>query len=267
MARIDGPHPLPASPTERLLALLPESLRARAQARLADASIDQLIAGRTALAAFSLRIFGAAIAYLTQILLARWMGVFEYGVFVLVYVWITILSQLGNLGFSSAVIRFIPEYRAKGDLARLWGILTASRLAAGLAATALAGLGAGLVWLVPGIVDPVYVVPIYLGAICLPLFCLTEVQDGIARSFDWSDLAFGPTYIWRPVAILATMMIAHEAGLPMTAATACIATIIGTWATAIVQLVVLHRRTRRTVAPRLRSNGNGRPGWPSPCRS
>lgn len=225
----------------------PGFVRTRVDALLSRLSADHRGAGRTALSAFVLRVFGAAIAYLSQILLARWMGVFEYGIFVVVYVWITILSQMGNLGFSSSVIRFIPEYRARGEIARLWGVMRVSRVMAVGFATALSVAGVSGLVLFPGIVDQPYVVPIYLGAICLPMFCLTEVQDGIARSFDWPDLAFGPTYIWRPVAILIAMAFAHEAGLSMTAPTACGAAVVGTWATAVVQLLMLHRRTERAV--------------------
>ncbi|HUG63553.1 MAG TPA: lipopolysaccharide biosynthesis protein [Methylomirabilota bacterium] len=227
----------------RMKGALPQSQVARIDAWLAGASADQLSAGRIAMSAFSLRVLGAAIAYLSQILLARWMGVFEYGVFVVVYVWITILSQIGNLGFSSSVIRFIPEYQARGEIARLRGILAASRLLALGFATLLAAIGAGGVLLFPGVVENHYVIPIVLGAVCLPMFCLTEVQDGIARSFQWSDLAFGPTYIWRPLAILAGMVIAHAADAPMTAATACIAAIAGTWLTAVAQMLLIRRRT------------------------
>jgi O-antigen/teichoic acid export membrane protein len=232
---------------ERLRPLLPDAAGRRVDALLARASIDQLSAGRTAISAFSLRVAGAAIAYVSQIFLARWMGVFDYGIFVVVYVWITILSQIGNLGFSSSIIRFVPEYRARGDVGRLWGVMRTGRVVSVLAATVFAGFGSAVVLLVPGLVDQPYVLPIVLGAICLPLFCLTEVQDGIARSFEWSDLAFGPTYIWRPFAVIAAMGAAHAAGLPMTAVTACVATIVATWATAVVQLLVLSRRTRGVV--------------------
>jgi O-antigen/teichoic acid export membrane protein len=233
----------------RLKSLLPRAHVARVEAWMARASADQRAAGRTAVFAFSLRVAGAVIAYAMQVLLARWMGVFEYGVFVVVYVWITILSQLGNLGFSSSVIRFIPEYQARGDGGLLHGVLRTSRLLAVAFATALGAVGVAGLLLFPGIVDQHYVVPIVLGAICLPMFCLTEVQDGIARSFHWSSLAFGPTYIWRPLAILATMIVAHEIGAPMTATTACIAAIVGTWATAMIQLVLLARRTAAAVPP------------------
>ncbi|WP_181704636.1 lipopolysaccharide biosynthesis protein [Chthonobacter rhizosphaerae] len=238
--------------TDLLLAplrrLLPATVAGRVDALLGAGS--QAEAGRTALAAFALRVAGAAIAYLSQVVLARWMGMYEYGIFVVVYVWITILSQIGNLGFSSSVIRFIPEYRATGDLARLWGVLRASRLAAAGFSTGLAAVGALAAVTLPGAVDEHYVLPILLGAVCLPLFCLTEVQDGIARSFAWSDLAFGPTYIWRPVGVLAVMVAFHEADLPMTAVTACLAMIVATWITALGQLVGLRRRVAAAVERR-----------------
>ena len=36
--------------------------------------------------AFPIRIVSAVIAFVSQVLLARWMGSFEYGIFVLVWV-------------------------------------------------------------------------------------------------------------------------------------------------------------------------------------
>ncbi len=235
--------------TARVRALVPRALAARVEAALAGLPGDQRAAGRTAVSAFALRVAGAAIAYLLQILLARWMGIFEYGIFVVVYVWITILSQIGNLGFSSAVIRFIPEYRARGEIGRLWGVIRTGRLMAMGFSTLLAAIGVAAVLMLPGLVERSYVIPILLGAICLPMFCLTEVQDGVARSFNWVGLAFGPTYIWRPLAILAGIMIARLMDWPMTAKTACLAAIGASWATALIQLALVERRTRRVVEP------------------
>lgn len=232
----------------KLLGVLPESVVMAVRARIAVTSQDQRSAGHAALTAFSLRVAGAAIAYLSQILLARWMGIFDYGVFVVVYVWITVLSQIGNLGFSSSVIRFVPEYLARGESGHLAGVLLVGRLAAVAFATTLSAAGVALLLLFPGVVDQHYVIPILLGAVCLPLFCLTEVQDGIARSFAWPGLAFGPTYIWRPTMVLSAMAIAYLAGAPMTAATACIATIVGAYLTALIQLLAIRRRIPAHVA-------------------
>lgn len=237
---------------KRLMPFLPSPAATRIEALLGRASPEQLSAGRNALSAFSLRVVGAAIAYISQILLARWMGVFDYGIFVVVYVWITILSQIGNLGFSSSIIRFVPEYRARGEIGRMWGVIAAGRLVSIGAASLLAGAGAAAVLFIPGLVEQHYVIPVVLGAVCLPLFCLTEIQDGVARSFEWPDLAFGPTYIWRPLAVILAMGGAHVAGYPMTAVTACVSTIVGAWATAVIQLLMVRRRTHAAV-PRQRA--------------
>ncbi len=107
----------------------------------------------------------------------------------------------------------------------MWGVIAAGRLVSIGSATVIAAAGAAAVLFIPGLVDKPYVIPVVLGAVCLPLFCLTEIQDGIARSFEWPDLAFGPTYIWRPTAVIIAMGIAYWAGFPMTAVTACVATI------------------------------------------
>ena len=81
--------------------LLPDGERGRAQ--------------RAALTAFAIRILSAAIAYLTQVVLARWMGSFEYGIFVFVWVWVLILGGLSSLGINIALIRFVPEYRERNE--------------------------------------------------------------------------------------------------------------------------------------------------------
>ena len=59
-----------------------------------------------------------------------------------------IVGNLACLGFHTSVIRFIPEYRERGMLAELRGIVLASRLFVLIASTLIAGLGALGVWLV-----------------------------------------------------------------------------------------------------------------------
>ena len=56
----------------------------RAVALFADGS-DRSVAQRIAGGAFLIRVASAAVVYLTQVLLARWMGSFEFGIYV--YVW------------------------------------------------------------------------------------------------------------------------------------------------------------------------------------
>lgn len=207
---------------------------------LADRSHDG-IARRTAIFVFGVRVTSAAIAYLAQILLARWMGTFEYGIYVFVWTWVLILGSLSGLGFGVISARFVPHHVERGETALLRGYILGSRLAGFAAATLVAVLGVALIlWLGPAI-DSHYVWPLVLAMICLPLFTLTETQDGIARAFDRPGIGLLPPYVLRPVLILVFMVGAHVAGFTDDATTALICAVLATWGTGVVQLVFLHR--------------------------
>jgi hypothetical protein len=75
----------------------------------ADRSITQRVAG----AAFLIRVASAGMIYLSQILLARWMGSHEFGIYVYVWVLVLLIGDLSDFGLSSAAQRFIPEYRRR----------------------------------------------------------------------------------------------------------------------------------------------------------
>ncbi len=59
-----------------------------------------------ALIAFAIRVASAAIAFISQIIMARMMGEFEYGIFVFVWVLVIILAISPYLGFTATVVRW-----------------------------------------------------------------------------------------------------------------------------------------------------------------
>lgn len=200
---------------------------------------------RAALLVFLIRVASAGIAYLSQVFLARWMGSFEYGIFVFVWVWVLILGGLAPLGLSTTVVRFIPEYTesAKQDLLR--GMLLGaplvcvgvSTLAMGAILASLAGFG--------HLMEGYYLLPAILMAFCLPFYTLVDIQDGIARGYGWVDVALMPPYILRPLLILGTMLVAYALGFTPDAVTAAGAAVVACWLTGIVQLVFLQKRIRK----------------------
>ncbi len=228
--------------------LLPQRLALRARPYLAriDALLftadDRGAAGRMSLIAFSIRIFNAVIAFVSQVLLARWMGSFEYGIFVLVWVTMIIVGNISCLGFHTSVIRFIPEYFERGKLAELRGILLTSRLFALAASTATAAIGMLGLWLFAPLLESYYVVPFYLGIICLPMIALSDVLQGISRANSWTLSALSPTYITRPILILVFMGGALIAGYEPCAENAIIAAILATYLTTIAQLIEVTTR-------------------------
>ncbi|MGQ0673020.1 MAG: lipopolysaccharide biosynthesis protein [Hyphomicrobium sp.] len=201
---------------------------------------------RDALLAFAVRVASAAIIYLSQVILARWMGSHEYGVYVFVWTWVLVLGGLSALGFAGASLRLLPQYRETGetDLAR--GLLFGGRLMALASGTMVAAAGVCGLWLLGDAVAEPYILPAYLALVCVPLYSLTDMQDGVARSGGWMALALVPIFVLRPIIILAGMALAHEAGLPMTATTAAAAAIAAVWISAILQVILLNRRLQST---------------------
>lgn len=233
--------------------LLPPGLAERA--RPWTQKLDSLLfskgeraeAGRVSIIAFAIRIFSAVIAFISQVLLARWMGSFEYGIFVLVWVTMVILGNLSCLGFHTSIIRFIPEYRERGALEELRGVMLASRLFVLIASTAIALISAGLIFLLADRIEDYYVVPFLIGILCLPMIALSDVVQGISRANAWAVSALSPTYIVRPVLILAFMGLALWLGADASARTGLLAAVGATYATTLWQLVTVTTRAERRV--------------------
>jgi O-antigen/teichoic acid export membrane protein len=214
---------------------------ARGHAMFTDGS-DSSLARRLAGAAFLIRVVSALLAYLSQILLARWMGDFEFGIYVYVWTWVLLLGGMVDLGLGSAAQRFIPEYTEHKSHDLLRGFLSRSRWLAFIISTACAAAGAlGVTLLAPSL-DRYTIVPLYIACAALPIYGLAQVQSGIARSYNWINLGLAPAFVLRQVVLLALVGAAYALGLPTDAVTGTIIGVIALWSVTIGQVIVLNRR-------------------------
>ncbi|WP_306141977.1 lipopolysaccharide biosynthesis protein [Roseibium sp. MMSF_3412] len=206
------------------------------------ASSEKAAAGRMAVSTFAVRVAGAGLAFLSQIVLARLLGAYDYGIYSVAWTFVIVLGVMACGGFSTSASRFIPQYRQTGDLNGLRGFLSASRQAAFLIGVGTAALAITGVFLARPFIAPTYVEPLVIVFLALPFFAFGLVQDGIARSHDWPSLAMLPTYIWRPLAILFLLVAVSVAGMPATATTAAIIAVAATSLVAAYQYVHLRAR-------------------------
>jgi len=241
LALIGSEHPPSISASPPLRALWS---RLRAQLGGAD-MLMQRLAG----AVFMFRVASAVLAYGSQVLFARWMGSYEFGIYVYVWTWVLLIGQPLDLGLGTAAQRFIPEYRESGAFDLLRGFLFGSRLLAFGIAALIALICAGGIWLLAPWLDDYLVVPLYLACISLPAYGLANTQDGIARSHDWVGLSLMPTYVARQILLTALMAAAYFGGLPMNAVTAMIMAGVSIWLPTMGQFLVLNRRLAARIAP------------------
>jgi O-antigen/teichoic acid export membrane protein len=210
-----------------------------------EASVTRRLAGTI----FLIRVISAAMAYASQILLARWMGGSEYGVYVYVWTWVLLLGSMMDFGISSSAQKIIPEYRTRGESALLRGFLTGSRWMTFAVSALFALLLAGLVRALSPWIDADAVMPLYIGCMTLPAFVVANTQDGIARSHDWMRLGLMPQFIVRQTLIIVLTAGAFVLGFRLGAIAAMIASATAVWIATAGQMVVLNRRLDGHIAP------------------
>jgi O-antigen/teichoic acid export membrane protein len=214
---------------------------------LLTGSDDRVRARRDALTAFVVRVASAGILYLSQVALARWMGGTDYGIYVYVWTWVLVLGGVSHLGLNMGVMRLAPELREQGDLDLLRGLLSSSRWLTLAVATLIATGGGAVIWILGSRIASPYLLPLALALICVPIYALTDLQDGIGRGQRWMATALVPPYVLRPLVLLALVTAAHYADLPTNATTAVLAAIAATWIAGAVQTVLVETRLAREV--------------------
>jgi O-antigen/teichoic acid export membrane protein len=228
---------------------VPSSLLARLRSKLAGASSEASATQRLAGTIFIIRVISAVLAYLSQILLARWMGGSDYGVYVYVWTWVLLLGSMMDFGISASAQKIIPEYRTAGEHALLRGFLSGSRWMTFAVSSAVSLLLAGVVKALAPWIEANAIVPLYIGCITLPAFVVANTQDGIARSHDWMRLGLMPQFIVRQALIIGITAGVFVLGFNLGATAAMIASAGAVWIAMISQMIVLNRRLALHIEP------------------
>lgn len=196
----------------------------------------------SAIKVFAVRVLSAGLLFVSQILLARWMGAADYGIYVSLWTAVLVAGGLSHLGFNMTMMRLVPEYLADGSGDMLRGLVRGGRLFAFAMGVLVATAGAVAIWMAGSSIQPELRPPILLMLACLPLYALTDVQDGLGRGQRWIFAGLVPPYIMRPLLILAAVAVLHVAKVPASATLAMSAALAATGITALVQLVLIERR-------------------------
>ncbi len=151
---------------------------------------------------FIFRIMGAASVYLTQVVIARWLGAEALGAYVYAFSWLVMLAVVSGFGFPAASFRFIGHALTHGDDGRLWGYIRRGYqfvLGGSLIAAVVAGF---VVISADELVKPEYRSPLLIAIATAPLMAMIIFRTAIAQAFSWFDLAVVPHDALRPFAFL-----------------------------------------------------------------
>lgn len=194
--------------------------------------------------AFAIRIASAGVVFISQVLIARWMGSFEFGAYVYVSTALLMMTEFVHFSLPLTAQRFIPEYTQEGSFDLLRGFLSGSRWLVFAFGTGVALIGALIVYGLGPWVDAHLVWPYYFAFAALPFYALTVMSDGIARAYNWINVALLPAYIVRPLTFILSVAALYAAHIPLNTTTVMGALAATAWFAALLQILQLDRKLK-----------------------
>lgn len=201
--------------------------------------------GRGAATSLVIRSTGALLGFAANLLLARLLGVTQYGVYVYALSWINVLLVIALLGLPTALIRFVAAYRAQGQMALLRGLLRRSFQIVLLSSVFISVAGAFVVWASHIDVGAGGTVTFVLAFALLPALALLQLSAGALRGLKRIAWAQFPNEVLRRLLVIILLGAAFLLlGAPLRAYQAMGLTIAAAVAVFALSAVVLWRSQR-----------------------
>ena len=200
-----------------------------------------------------IRVLASAVGFASVILLARWMGPSEYGLYSFAIACMMLLSYPATLGLPGAAVRFVAQYAAANDWQHVVGFMKVSSWLAFGCGALFATLAIGVVLIFKTYLDPAFVAPTIVALAGIPIVALTIVRSEAIRGLGWMALAWGPLQLGQPLFLLVVTAVTLFIAMQLTASMAVGASIVAYAANLIVQWGLLRARlgTRTNVEPKI----------------
>jgi O-antigen/teichoic acid export membrane protein len=205
--------------------------------------------GRTAGTAFAIRIANAGLAYVAQVILARMMGQFEYGIFAYTWVWFLVVGALSTFGVDSSCVRYIAQLRERGELDYLRGFLRFAMTSVVVTSVIGAGTVVAVLSFVRPMIGETYILPLALMVVAVPFVCFQSLMEGIGRSYGWTLPALVPVYILRHGFLLLFMVLAVALGFKANAVNGFVCVVLTIVVSLAYQAAAILLRVRDAVEP------------------
>jgi len=163
-----------------------------------------------------LQVSGALLSYIALIIVARSLGIEQYGVFAFYVSLAALVSAGAGFGLPSAAVRFIAEYREAGNLDKLRRFFDF-----GYSFTLITGVGfaifLGFILIILKLVpDGATTVTHWLAMAIVPLLSVLYFNSQSARVYHLAFTYEGPTRIIRPLMLITGVTVLGYAGIKTT---------------------------------------------------
>ncbi|MBX3436600.1 MAG: oligosaccharide flippase family protein [Planctomycetaceae bacterium] len=124
-----------------------------------------------------MRASSAGLTFLLGLVCARALGLEGYGEFAIAVSWMNILVVVGKLGFDTAALRYVAQYRSQGEMGLLAGFVRTSRRLVVAASLLIASGWIGLTILLADNLTPGLSRCLLLAALMLPLIAAIQLRE------------------------------------------------------------------------------------------
>jgi len=152
--------------------------------------------------AFVVMVLGAVMAFGSNVLLARLMGVTQYGIYIYVLTWINLLALVCKLGMTTSLLRFVAAYNANAEWGLFRGVLGHSMKYVSVASILIGLVTAALIWILHDSIGLDQARTFWLALLLLPLLALTGLRSATLRALKHVVKAALPDSFFRPLLII-----------------------------------------------------------------
>jgi len=149
------------------------------------------------------KVFGLGLAFLSHVVLARATSVENYGIYIYVWGWITVLAYVGRAGFDNLLERYLSKYRTQKRWAELRGAFRRALQYVGGFSVLIGCAGAVVVWLLGARVSSSMRLTFWYGFALLPILTGLHVTQSGLRGLKLVGRSFVPELIVRHTVLIA----------------------------------------------------------------
>ena len=202
----------------------------------------KLVFGQSAVAAL-IKLATAVLSYAMFVVLAWVMTDTDYGLFAVGFNMAIVLASVAGLGATSAILRFIPQYRVQKMPGLLRGVLAEGLWLTIVASVVLAAVVAALPRL-PWLGDFEGIAPVAAASLLIPAFAISEYLSSVLRTNSSTFWALAPRDIFWRAAILGFGLLAYILGWQYSGATALKITALALLVIVSLQAILIWRPLR-----------------------
>lgn len=158
--------------------------------------------------AFAVYVCGAGLTYLSQLVLARIIGMAAYGTYAYVLGIVTLLAYLAALGFDVSLLRFLPAYQSRQQWGLMRGVVVYAERSAVRAGGLIAVLGLAAIVASGHAARHGMTLTFAAGFGLVPVYALLWIRCARVRAFGGVASALIPDRVVRDGFVLAAILLA-----------------------------------------------------------